>query len=113
MISELLEFTREGHRSPSLAPTDYAGFLQPLVEDLRAETEGKKVRIHLDNQPPAVQVQMTPNRLPNVFYNLVHNAVDAMPEGGQITLRFQLTDANVVSTRQITNCTTSLSFSDV
>src|SRR5262249_39713423 len=31
-------------------------------------------------------------RLAHVFYNIVHNSCDAMPDGGKIKLRFQRTD---------------------
>jgi signal transduction histidine kinase len=42
-------------------------------------------------------VLLDPGRLTHVFYNLVHNAVDAMPDGGAVTLRFKQ-DAKGVTT---------------
>jgi signal transduction histidine kinase len=35
--------------------------------------------------------------LRRVFYNLAHNATDAMPEGGKILLRFQATEMEVIT----------------
>ena len=38
--------------------------------------------------PPPVKLLIDPKRLRRVFFNLVHNATDAMPKGGKIILRF-------------------------
>ena len=40
---------------------------------------------------------LNPKRLRQVFYNLIHNATDAMPGGGRIFLRFQQTNGQVVT----------------
>ena len=98
MVSELLEFTRGSQNTAALGPADYAGFVLPLVDDLRMESAPKHVSIELENQPPAVDVLMDTRRLPNVFYNLAHNAVDAMaPAGGRIILRFKCEDKSVLT----------------
>jgi signal transduction histidine kinase len=55
------------------------------------------VHIQLQNEPPAVLVQFNPRRLSRVFYNLVHNAADMMPDGGVITLRFLCDGKEIVT----------------
>lgn len=90
MITELLEFTRGSQTSIILAETDYATYVTALIEELRTEVSVKRVSIEFENPPPAVTVLVDPARLTHVFYNLVHNAVDAMPDGGRILLRFKL-----------------------
>lgn len=98
MINELLEFTRGAQVSAVLAETDFAAFLLPLVEEIRAEVSIKNVTVELVNQPPSVPLLMDPARLTNVFYNLAHNAVDAMmPDGGKIILRFAVSENEVVT----------------
>jgi len=98
MINELLEFTRGAQSSAVLAETDYAAFVLPLVEEIRSEVTVKNVSVELQNQPPHVSLLLDPARLTNVFYNLVHNAVDAMmPEGGKIMLRFAAAENEVVT----------------
>jgi signal transduction histidine kinase len=98
MISELLEFTRGSQTSAVLTETKYAQFLQPLIEELRGEVSIKSVTIELDGEPPNVTLLLDPARLTNVFYNLVHNAVDAMmPLGGKVFLRFRLTETEVLT----------------
>src|SRR5207244_5155342 len=36
-------------------------------------------------------------RLLHVFFNLINNAIDVMPDGGKITLRFRCTDNEVLT----------------
>jgi signal transduction histidine kinase len=88
MIGELLEFTR-GLRKAELATRDFAEFLLPLIADLRLESAARRVTIELENDPPKLNVGIDEKRLPNLFYNLVHNAAGAMkPKGGKVVFRF-------------------------
>ncbi len=97
MVNDILEFTRGSQTSQTLAVSDYAEFVQPLIAEFRPEVALKSVTIEFANPPPAVKLPLNPKRLARVFYNLIHNAVDAMPEGGRIKLRFQLTDNEVIT----------------
>jgi signal transduction histidine kinase len=97
LINEILEFTQASHSTFVLAPADYALFIAHLVEEIRPEAALKEVTIELENSPPAVGLLLNPKRLRRVFYNLIHNATDAMPAGGKIFLRFR-SDAQEVVT---------------
>lgn len=97
MIKELLEFTR-GSKSSQLQPVNYGEFLKPLLEDLRIESAPQNVDILVENEPPDVTIGIDPTRMPNLFFNLAHNATDAMkPRGGKITFRFRTTNDAVVT----------------
>ena len=97
MVNDILEFTRGTSVRSTLSPTDYSMFVQMTVEELRREVARKSVNIEFENPPPAVNLQLNPQRLSRVFYNLVLNAVDEMPGGGTIRLRFRATDGEVVT----------------
>lgn len=97
MINELLEFTRGSASTVVLARTDYADFVKQIVEEMQSEVAAKSVAIELENAPPEVALLVDPKRLTHVFYNIVHNACDAMPKGGKVKLRFRQ-DANEVTT---------------
>lgn len=90
MINELLEFARGEETGNVLAPIEYASFVNPLIEDIRQEIALKAVSLHLPQPPPKLKLLLDPRRLTHVFYNLVHNAVDAMPHGGQIRIDFRV-----------------------
>jgi signal transduction histidine kinase len=97
MVNEILEFTQGSRDAFVGAPTDYERFVQQLVEEIRPEIELKSSSIRLDNPPPPVKLLLDPKRLRRVFYNLIHNATDAMPGGGKIVLRFSRTDNEVTT----------------
>ncbi len=97
LIGEILDFTQGSQTDFVLAPTDYGSFVTQLVEELRPEAALKSVTLEWETPPPAVEVFIHPKRLRRVFYNLVHNATDAMPSGGKIILRFQVGEDEVVT----------------
>jgi signal transduction histidine kinase len=97
MVNDILEFTRGTPGSVALIPMDYSSFVKGVVEEFQPEVALKSIAIEFENEPPALKVRINPKRLSRVFYNLVHNAVDAMPEGGRIKLRFKATDNEVTT----------------
>jgi signal transduction histidine kinase len=97
MVNEILEFTQGSQAAVILATTDYDVFVKLLVDEIRPEIDLKSCTIELDNPPPDIRLLMDPKRLRRVFYNLIHNATDAMPRGGRIRLRFRVEDNNVVT----------------
>jgi signal transduction histidine kinase len=97
LIGEILDFTQGAKPGYMLTPADYGAFVNHLMEELIPEVGLKAVTLELENPPPSAEVLIHPKRLRRVFYNLMHNATDAMPEGGKIMLRFQTTDAEVVT----------------
>src|SRR5207249_2364424 len=81
MINELLEFSRGSSSNMVLASTDYSAYLQQLIEEIRLEISARAIEIVCENSIPKINLLMDPRRLTNVFFNLVHNAVDALPDG--------------------------------
>ena len=97
LVNEIMEFTSGSHDAFVAAPTDYEVFVQQLVDEIRPEIELKSASIRLENPPPPVKLLLDPKRLRRVFYNLIHNATDAMPGGGKILLRFSVTEREVTT----------------
>jgi signal transduction histidine kinase len=96
MVNDILEFTRGTPAKMALAATDYSTFVQTTVDELRKEVARKSVEIEFDT-PPHFKLLLHPQRLSRVFYNLVFNAVDEMPGGGRIQLRFRTNDGEVIT----------------
>ena len=97
LIGEILDFTQDSQSDFVLTPFDYGVFVNQLLDELGPEADLKLVTIELANPPPPVEVFIHPKRLRRAFCNLIHNATDAMPEGGKILLRFHVTDTEVVT----------------
>jgi len=96
LVADLLQFTQAGQRCVRL-PVNYAGFIEPLVRELRPELELKSVRLQIANDVPAITMDLDVKRLRRVFLNLVANATEAMPGVGVITLRFQQQERDVIT----------------
>ncbi len=97
MVNELLEFTRGAHTAFVLAQADYATFVNQLIDEMKPEIAARGVALELENPPPAVKVELNPPRLTRVFHNLIHNATDAMPEGGKVIMRFRVENNSIVT----------------
>ena len=98
MVSDILEYTRGGAAAqPSLAVTEYAEFARPIIDEIAREIAPKNVTVELVTPVPLVKVPLNPRRLSRVFYNLMFNAVDEMPEGGKIKLHFRTTPTELIT----------------
>jgi len=97
LISDILIFTENKRADAELLPADYHAFIQQMIPDLRAEAELKAAHIEMPDDPPAVPVRLDPRRLTRVFYNLIHNAMDVMHNGGKIFLRFRAAENEIVT----------------
>lgn len=81
IIRTLLGFARTGE--PDLAPTNLNEVLRE-VADVVEPPENISVRLELDEHLPMVPADRA--QLFQVFENLVRNAIQAMPEGGEVRL---------------------------
>jgi signal transduction histidine kinase len=97
MSNELLEFTRGSHVSTTLAEADFGEFVEEVFAGMRPEADKRSVKIECESAPPAIPLRLDRGRLLHVFYNLFNNAMDFMPDGGKITLRFSVTERDVAT----------------
>ena len=79
MVNEIMEFTQGSQTAFVSATTDYDVFVNQLLDEIRPEIDLKSCTIEIDTPPPPVRLLLDPKRLRRVFYNLIHNATDAMP----------------------------------
>jgi signal transduction histidine kinase len=63
--------------------------------------DGVQLRTELDPEIPPVKIDR--DKMNQVFYNLVINAIEAMPRGGEITLKSRLIGKNMVEVDVIDN----------
>lgn len=81
IISDIMEFGRA--RKPQLAITDINGIIKSCLEKVEVP-ENTEVVTELGNNLPQILADET--RLKQVFSNIIVNAVQAMPEGGKLTI---------------------------
>lgn len=88
VVRRLLEFARQGEHTRARCD------LNEIVEDVLAlmrhyiHTSGVQLELELDKELPWVSVDS--NQMKQVFLNLLHNALHAMPTGGTLRIRSEL-----------------------
>jgi two-component system NtrC family sensor kinase len=88
VVRRLLDFARQGERTRAKCD------LNEIIEDVLAltthfvHTSGVQLQVALQSDLPWVSVDS--NQLKQVFLNLVHNAVQAMPTGGNLSIHTEL-----------------------
>jgi signal transduction histidine kinase len=97
MVNDILEFTRGSGGPVLLTAVEYGSFVRSVLEEIKPEVARKSVHLELATEPPAVKIRLHPHRMTRVFYNLIFNAVDEMPQGGQVTLRFEVKPREVIT----------------
>ena len=87
IVSNLLSFSR---RSPAVfAPVDLAELIRRSLLLSQHKLELSRIRLESRIQPDLPAVEGDFNQLQQCVINLVFNAIDAMPEGGTLTLEVQ------------------------
>lgn len=84
MAQEVLDYCR-GKMEVNAARTDLSALLSRTLEPLRDSLEARSVSLNLDLGSPAAP-PLDASRMERVIRNLIDNAVDAMPEGGVLTV---------------------------
>ena len=97
LLNDVLDYARGQRVQPALQIADYAAFVRVLVGELQKDAELKSATVLCANPPPAIQVALDASRLRRAFANLAYNAMDAMPDGGRILLRFDTSDCEVIT----------------
>jgi PAS domain S-box-containing protein len=86
LTRRLLAFAR---RQPLQAETVHAGKLIESLRSLLRHTLGTDIGLNLKCEPNLKMISIDPAQLENVLLNLAVNSRDAMPSGGEFTIRCQ------------------------
>jgi signal transduction histidine kinase len=85
LLRELADFSE-----PKVQPTDPLDINALLSDIIKVFQEtlllSPNINVHLELEPSLPQVITDKNRLKQVFMNLINNAIDAMPEGGNLNV---------------------------
>ena len=92
IVNALLNASRVSPRE--LAPLDLNQVLKETLSLVEPQLPKDRIKIHLDLQPEAASVVGNSGKLQQVFLNLLLNARDAMPQGGQLTIQTRVAESN-------------------
>jgi PAS domain S-box-containing protein len=97
IIEDLLDMSRiiSGKVRLEVQQTDLSAVLNESIETLRVTAEAKSVRLQAVMDPFAGPISGDPNRLRQVFWNVLHNAIKFTPKGGKVQVRLDSVGSQV------------------
>ena len=81
-LNEFMDYSKP--RQANITATRLRALVHDVIEVLRTDLEDKRVKVRI--QGPDAQVQADPNLLRQVLFNLLLNALQAVNEGGEVTV---------------------------
>ncbi|MBD3161995.1 MAG: HAMP domain-containing protein [Candidatus Eisenbacteria bacterium] len=87
IVEEFLSYARP--QAPEKSAVDPGGPVQETVELLSGLLEERGVRIDLQPPESEIRVRVDPGQLRQILLNLVRNAVEAVPPGGGVRVRWE------------------------
>jgi len=88
IVGNVLEFSRPP--VPTLRPQSVSAVIDKTFDLACHQIRQKRIRLSCDKPPMLPPVLADPQQLEQVFLNLLNNAVEATPEGGEIRFRAAL-----------------------
>ncbi|MEM7736135.1 MAG: ATP-binding protein [Deinococcota bacterium] len=92
----LLSLAEAGQLSLEQTDTDICELLQDVALDFEMQAQSKDVSINVDIPERSLFLAIDPERMFEVFMNLVSNALRYTPEGGWVNLEASVTGSNVI-----------------
>jgi PAS domain S-box-containing protein len=97
LIEDLLDVSRivTGKLRVELKPIELVPVIEAGLDAVRPSLEAKELRLTVSLEPRSMRVQGDPDRLQQVVWNLISNAVKFTPRGGQVEVRLSHSDTHV------------------
>jgi PAS domain S-box-containing protein len=91
LIDDLLDVSRiiTGNLQLDVRPLNVAPILETAIDALRPAADAKGIRIETELDSAGCLVSGDPNRLRQVIWNLLMNAIKFTPRGGRVSLRLE------------------------
>jgi two-component system sensor histidine kinase HydH len=93
MLTSFLDFARP--RSPNFVDVSLEAVLDSVLELAEHAVQGARVTFRRES-PSELTLQCDPEQLKQVLLNLVINAIQAMPDGGELVLAARSLDGNAI-----------------
>ena len=97
LVDDVLDVSRiiTGKLRLSVQPVDLGAIIIAAVDGLRPAAEAKEIRLQLRLDAPTGQVSGDNERLQQVAWNLISNAIKFTPKNGSVLVRLERVESNV------------------
>ena len=97
LIDDLLDMSRiiSGKLRLTVGPVDLQPVIEAAVESMRPAADAKSIRLQVVLDSNVGLISGDPDRLQQVIWNLISNAVKFTPKGGRVQVRLQRINSHV------------------
>lgn len=83
-------------KAVELEERNIVSIVQNVVSMLKFEARKRNVKLSFEADAEILQIECDENRLKQVFLNFIKNGIEAMPNGGDLTVKIEIQDGNVL-----------------
>jgi two-component system NtrC family sensor kinase len=87
LSAQMLSLYRSSLVEEEMKPTNVNEIMGEVVTLARSEVQDKNITLHEEIEPSLPPVRGSRDKLKQVLLNLISNALDAMPNGGELAMR--------------------------
>jgi signal transduction histidine kinase/ligand-binding sensor domain-containing protein/DNA-binding response OmpR family regulator len=89
LINQLLDLSRLEARKMELRPTtlDLLRLVNRCFQSFESQAKIKAIQFHLESSEPQVLARIDPDKMENIIYNLLSNALKFTPIGGKVAVQ--------------------------
>lgn len=97
LVADLLDVSRiiSGKLQLDVRPVDLLSIINAAIDSIRPAADAKDIRLQAVLDPAAGQIHGDGDRLQQIVWNLLTNAVKFTPKGGRIQVKLQRIDSHV------------------
>ena len=93
LVTNMLDYSKE--REPILERSNLVEVVQEVADEFAGQAEAQNVTVSIDMPPTPVTCWVDQDQIKDCIRNLVSNALDAMPEGGSLTVSLKRTGGSI------------------
>jgi len=97
LIDDLLDISRiiTGKLRLEVRPTELAPIIESVVDTLRPTADARDIHLQIAFDPRKCPISGDPDRLQQIIWNLITNAIKFTPKGGRVQVWFERIESHV------------------
>jgi signal transduction histidine kinase len=100
LVNDLLDISRivAGKLSLEVEPIDLVSLIESVIDEFRIMADSKRILVEVELDRTLPPTSGDPERLRQIFFNLVSNALKFTPSGGKVSIKLERLDSDIAIT---------------